>query len=66
MKLETDNGEIVWISCDLIQGYKYVNEYIDNNENKFKIQLAFNVPPPAIVPQTTRDADTNYTLKSKL
>ena len=39
MKLETDNGEIVWISCDLIQGYKYVNEYIDNNENKFKIQL---------------------------
>ena len=37
MKLETDNGEIVWVSCDLIQGYKYVNEYIDNNENKFKI-----------------------------
>ena len=37
IKLETDNGEIVWVSCDLIQGYKYVNEYIDNNENKFKI-----------------------------
>ena len=37
MKLETDNGEIVWVSCNLIQGYKYVNEYIDNNENKFKI-----------------------------
>ena len=37
MKLETDNGEIVWVSCDLIQGYKYVNEYTDSNENKFKI-----------------------------
>ena len=37
MKLETDNGEIVWVSCYLIQRCKYVNEYIDNNENKFKI-----------------------------
>ena len=37
MKLEADNGEIVWVSCDLIQGYKYMNEYFDNNENKFKI-----------------------------
>ena len=33
MKLETDNGEIVWVSCYLIQRYRYVNEYIDNNEN---------------------------------
>ena len=37
MKLETDNGEIVLVSCYLIQRYRYVNEYIDNNENKFKI-----------------------------
>ena len=37
MKLETDNGEIVRVSCYLIQRCKYVNEYIDNNENKFKI-----------------------------
>ena len=37
MKLETDNREIVWVSCYLIQRCKYVNEYIDNNENKFKI-----------------------------
>ena len=37
MKLETDNGEIVRVSCYLIQRCKYVNEYIDKNENKFKI-----------------------------
>ena len=38
-KYETwkNNKEIVCVSSGLIQGYKYVKEYINENENKFTI-----------------------------